>query len=338
MISQDIAHKPLSQHFNQEYLSKQENLESKVGVPDFSKLLEASNEEKQKELSALKQESGGELHLGETKTDKEFREMLEKVTGKKQEKSKGALDKDDYLNLLVTQLQNQDPTKPIEHQQMASELAQFNTVEQLLAINKQLTDMNTLQQKSQSDRLLNFIGKEVEIKGNNLKLNSNNVENRGLFSLKSPSQMTTGIIKNAKGEQIKTLDLGALSPGKHELIWDGTDNKNSKVPSGEYSFSIQASAKDGKDIQVGDLSYSALVESISEINTGGKLSTKMGDFSLDDVLTIKAQKPVTHEPGNDVLLNHQASHSKGPKLNRTHEGELRDFHQGGGSSNNKPNA
>ena len=170
MISPDIAHKPISQHYNQEYSSKHESLESKVGVPDFSKLLESSNAEKQKELSQLKQEQGGELHLGETKTDKEFREMLEKVTGKKQEKSKGTLDKDDYLNLLVTQLQNKDPTKPVEHKQMAAELAQFNTVEQLLAINKQLSDMNELQQKAQSDKLLNYIGKEVEIKGNALNL------------------------------------------------------------------------------------------------------------------------------------------------------------------------
>ena len=85
-------------------------------LPDFGTLLSESSKlrKEEQELEAQSVGQGGELKIGENKTDKEFREMLEKVTGKKQDKLKNKLEKDDYLNLMVTQLKYQDPTKPIK--------------------------------------------------------------------------------------------------------------------------------------------------------------------------------------------------------------------------------
>jgi flagellar basal-body rod modification protein FlgD len=79
------------------------------------------------------------------------------------------LGKDDFLNLLVTQLKNQDPLEPIKNEEFVAQLAQFNSLEQMMNLNKSFEQMLSLQQLTQAS---GFIGKQVSWLDENGELQS----------------------------------------------------------------------------------------------------------------------------------------------------------------------
>ncbi len=263
------------------------DVEKKSEGIDFDKMLGESNDLRQKEFETEKKAAGkGEFHIGETKNDKTFREQLEKITGKKQDKAKNKLDQNDYLTLLVTQLKYQDPSKPMEHYEMASQMAQFNTVEQLVGANKSLTNLNKSQEEAKLDKLSQYLEKYIEVEGNNLKLNSNRTTTVARFEMPSLSTNTSIEIKDAQAKVIRTIGLGTMQTGAHDIDWDGKDNIGGNAPPGNYTFSINASTDDGKMITA-KTSYLAQVNGVTNILSGGKLETAAGLIDPSKIISVR---------------------------------------------------
>lgn len=258
-------------------------------APDFDKLMGQSNAEKAVELAKEQDAVGpdGELRIGETKNDQEFRQMLEKVTGKKQDAKKNKLDKEDYLNLMVTQLKHQDPMKPMDNQEMATQLAQFNTVEQLIGVNKTLESMQAQSSEARIDKLAPYLGKSVEVNGDKLKVTTKDVS-QAQFDLPGGTGTTSVQIKDAAGKVVRTLNMGPLQSGQHKIQWDGKDETGFKTPEGQYTFSITATAPDGKPIKAKP-SFTAKVDSITDLSSGGKLGTTSGPIDVKDVIAIRTE-------------------------------------------------
>lgn len=263
---------------------------------DFDKMLSESNSIKQSEFEKEKNAVGnnGEFHIGETKDAKAFREQLEKITGKKQEKAKSKLDQNDYLTLLVTQLKYQDPGKPMENYEMASQMAQFNTVEQLVGINKTLTNLGKSQEESKADKLSQYLGKYVEVQGNNLKLNSDNNTSVARFSIPTTTSATSIEIKNSQGKAVRSITLGQMQAGSHEVNWDGKNTQGEKLPAGDYTFVVHASSEDGKEITAKS-SFLAKVNGITDILSGGKLETTAGTIEPTKILSVRNYEPTQTE-------------------------------------------
>src|SRR5437870_1948883 len=78
--------------------------------------------------------------------------------------------KDDFLKLLIAQLQNQDPLQPMDNQQFAVQLATFNSLEQLIDINKTLGTLQSTQSQANQFNATSLIGKEIDSTGNNISL------------------------------------------------------------------------------------------------------------------------------------------------------------------------
>lgn len=266
---------------------------ARADMPDFNSLLVESNAQKKAEqdLEAQKVGAGGEIKIGETKTDKEFREMLEKITGKKQDKLKNKLEKDDYLNLMVTQLKHQDPTKPMDNQEMAQQLASFNTVEQLMSMDKTLKSMHGQQNAAQVDKLTPYLGRTIDVVGSQFKVGSDRSVSGAAVELPSASSAAGVVIKDHAGQTVRTLALGNLESGRHKIEWDGKDDKGNNAPAGHYTFSVDASAVDGKPISAKSF-FSAKVEGITDLASGGKLETSSGAVELKDIIAIRADDPV----------------------------------------------
>ncbi|MES2615065.1 MAG: flagellar hook capping FlgD N-terminal domain-containing protein [Bdellovibrionota bacterium] len=282
---------------------KEKNIEKEAAAIDFDKMLVESNSIKQSEFEKEKNAVvGGEYRIGETKNDKEFREQLEKITGKKQEKSKNKLDQNDYLTLLVTQLKYQDPSKPMEHYEMASQMAQFNTVEQLVGVNKSLTNMGKAQTEAKSDKLSQYLDKYIEVQGNNLKLNPNNTTSIARFTLPSQSSGVSVEIKDFQGKVIRSIALGEMQSGSHEVHWDGKTAQNEKAAAGDYSFSIIASTDDGKPVTA-KTSYLAKVNGVTDISGGGKLDTTAGIIEPEKIISIRNYEPSTPPLSNVNITN-----------------------------------
>ena len=258
----------------------------------FDKILGESNavaaEQFEKDKKAIGE--NGELRVGESKNDKEFREMLERVSGKKQDALKNKLDKDDYLNLMVTQLKYQDPTKPLENHEMATQLAQFNTVEQLMGVNKTLQTMQNQSAQANIDKLTPYLGKVVEVTGSKLRIGSDLKVSQGAVELGAQAGSLSVQIKDSSGTVVRTLGLGEKNAGRHAFDWDGKTDGGIAAKPGDYTFEVQASSQDGKEMQV-KTSFAAKVDAITDLANGGRLDTASGKVEAKDILAIRPDTP-----------------------------------------------
>ena len=257
---------------------------------NFDNVMSSSNFAIAEQFEKDKQAVGenGELRVGETKNDKEFREMLERVSGKKQEALKNKLNKDDYLNLMVTQLKYQDPTKPLENHEMATQLAQFNTVEQLMGVNKTLEAMQNQSAQSNIDKLTPYLGRMVEVSGSKLKVSPEMQVSQGIVDLPGKAGSVSVLIKDSQGSVVRTLGLGEKASGRHTIDWDGKTDGGVNAKSGEYSFEVVASSTDGKEMKA-KTSFTSRVDAIVDLASGGKLDTQNGKVEAKDILAIRPE-------------------------------------------------
>lgn len=161
--------------------------------------------------------------------------------------------KDDFLKLLVTQLQNQDPLNPASNQEFASQLAEFSSLEQLTQMNESLeSNLDSdllLAQSLNNSTATGFIGHEVHATGNSVEMAKGEGAMLRFFQA-STSQQTTIDIYNEQDSLVNTLDLGDISSGSSIIEWDGTDFDGNELSSGTYYFDVTATAADGNDIDV----------------------------------------------------------------------------------------
>ncbi|MEN9825691.1 MAG: hypothetical protein RI953_1436, partial [Pseudomonadota bacterium] len=192
----------------------------------------------------------------------------------------------DYLNLMVTQLKYQDPTKPMENHEMATQLAQFNTVEQLINVNKSLTDMANKSAQGNIDKLTPYLGKLVEVSGSKLKVGADQKISQGSIELAAPAGSVSVLIKDSSGTVVRTLGLGQKDMGRHNIDWDGKTDGGIAAKPGEYNFEVTASSIDGKEMKA-KTSFVTKVDAITELASGGKLETANGAVEAKDILSIR---------------------------------------------------
>jgi len=154
---------------------------------------------------------------------------------------------DDFLKLLIAQLQNQDPLQPMDNQEFAAQLATFNSLGQLIEINEKLGAMSNGQGSSNQYNAASLIGKEISAEGNQVGLSSGSPATIGYRLGANAGKVSLGII-SANGELIRRIDVGARSAGDQTLVWDGKDSSGKSVRPGIYGFQINAVDVNGKPI------------------------------------------------------------------------------------------
>ena len=150
------------------------------------------------------------------------------------------LGKDDFLQILVAQLQAQDPLAPMEGQEFASQLAQFSSLEQLTNVNDNLEASQAFDVAMSNNSAIALIGKNVDAPGNAVDLKSGEVETLS-FSLDGDAADVSIDIFNSTGAIVSTIDLGAQTKGLREYVWNGTDSSGALLPAGNYTFNVTAS-------------------------------------------------------------------------------------------------
>ena len=138
----------------------------------------------------------------------------------------------DFLNMLMTQLQNQDPTSPMDTNTFTSELVQFSSVEQQIDTNTSLTSLIQLTQGSEVIQGSSMIGQQVTVQSSQIPL-QNSV---GTVNITSPAAEAVSIqITNSAGTDIFDSSVKAVA-GNNTFTWNGTNNAGQTVPDGVYSL------------------------------------------------------------------------------------------------------
>jgi flagellar basal-body rod modification protein FlgD len=162
-------------------------------------------------------------------------------------KKSAGLNKDDFLKLFVTQLQNQDPLNPQDSTQFVSQLAQLTQVEQAYNTNTNLQNMLNQGGNSLTMSSVSLIGKDIKAQGDQVNLQSGSPSTIN-FSLAQAADQVTVSVLDASGTVIKTISGGAKGAGEGSVSWDGTNSAGTALSPGAYSFSVAAKDAGGTSI------------------------------------------------------------------------------------------
>jgi flagellar basal-body rod modification protein FlgD len=211
------------------------------------------------------------------------------------------LGKDDFLNLLVTQLQHQDPLNPAESTEFTAQLAQFSSLEQLNNINDNLKNMELFQTAVTNSQAVSFIGKEITASGNTLQLKDGQAAECH-FELTANAALAVISVYNASGGFVKEFETGPLPSGRQTAVWDGTDRNGNPVVPGIYRFEVQAVDADNQDVGVTPL-ISSVVTGVSLKNQTASLITELQTIAIADVIDVSEVKPQTDTVTPEIETN-----------------------------------
>jgi len=163
---------------------------------------------------------------------------------------KKTLGKDDFLKIMIMQMQHQDPTKPFDADKMAAEMAQITSVEQLKNVNTNLNKMSNQNKPLEKLAMTHLIGKTVtldqsrfsHIKGDNRSL--------GYDLTEDLNQVKVSVVSPASGEVIFTKDVGGIKSGRHSFLWSGKKDNTVIADSGTYLLKVEGVNNRGENITV----------------------------------------------------------------------------------------
>jgi len=194
------------------------------------------------------------------------------------------LGQNDFLKLLVTQLKNQDPLKPMDNTAFVAELAQFSQLDQSTKQVQLLEKSIAQQTDAMQYTLLPMIGRNVQVEGSLIDLN--NGPAKLTYALEREASTVRVTIQDQQGKALRILDMGTQSAGKQEVQWDGRNQNGQLMPNGTYQY--QVLAKDTKGGAV--LAAPSSILKISGVRiVNGIPQLAAGDFVIDrkDIIELR---------------------------------------------------
>jgi flagellar basal-body rod modification protein FlgD len=160
--------------------------------------------------------------------------------------NKLAKDLDSFLQLLTSQLKNQDPLSPMDSTEFTNQLTQFAQVEQQINLNASLNNLIGLTQQSIVSNAVNYIGKTIEGESSQVPLSGGNL--KAAYGLLSDAKSVSVVVRDDTGN-IVFSKTGETTKGVHEFNWDGKDAYGTQLKDGTYQISITSLAADDTPVE-----------------------------------------------------------------------------------------
>ena len=186
-----------------------------------------------------------------------------------------------FLQLLTTQLQNQNPLDPLDTNQFTQQLVEFAQVEQQLKSNDELSTLVSLQQSAQATSALNLVGATVVVNGQTAQL----ANGSATWTLTATKPTTATIsIADSTGQTAYTGKM-ALNAGSNTFTWNGQGNDGKAWPAGNYTISTTGVDANGQTSTI-STQVQAPVDSVDLTQTPPVLSINGQNYTMDQIQKI----------------------------------------------------
>jgi flagellar basal-body rod modification protein FlgD len=187
-----------------------------------------------------------------------------------------------FLQLLTTQLQNQNPLSPLDTNQFTQQLVEFAGVQQQINTNDSLATLVSLQQTAQSSQALQFVGKTAVVKGSTATLTSSKAE----WEFNIPSASTIHVtIANSSGATVYSNDFTATAGNNQVFGWNGLGSDGTQQPDGNYTLTATAKDSTGNNVAV-TTSVAGVVSSVDLTQSPPLLTIGGQTFTVNQVESI----------------------------------------------------
>jgi flagellar basal-body rod modification protein FlgD len=202
-----------------------------------------------------------------------------------EEKNQNELVLEDFLELMVTELTHQDPFKPMENTELATQISQFATVSGIDELNQSFTDLSGSLLSDQALQAANLVGRDVLVPSDVGYYTSGNTLD-GVVDLEQAASDVTMRIYNSSGALVRELGLGTQTGGQVAFSWDGLTDGGDYAPSGQY-YVTAAATMDGETVAP----YTLLEARVKSVNVGAGQDLALnleglGTISFNDVAEI----------------------------------------------------
>jgi flagellar basal-body rod modification protein FlgD len=192
------------------------------------------------------------------------------------------LGKEDFLTLLVAQLQNQDPLNPMDDKEFTSQLAEFSSLEQLTNISEGIDSLNDSYEQQHALTAVSYIGTEVVAEGSEISKTNSSISTL-YFDLEEAVSNCYVNLFDSSGNLVHTVELGSMTAGNYELTWDGLDYEGKELSNGVYTASMAAENADGEPVMV----YTDVSGVVSGVVTeGDDLYLRLEDGRFVDFMSV----------------------------------------------------
>lgn len=190
---------------------------------------------------------------------------------------------DTFLNILTTQLKNQNPLDPLDTNQFTAQLVQFTGVEQQLKTNEFLESLLQTTQSTGKTDAVSYIGREITAAGTTAELKNGGAT--WAFNAEAQVANATVTIKNANGRVVYT-EAGSLDKGPGNFLWTGKGSDGNTQPDGTYTIEIKGTNLSGNTIKV-STSTIGIVTAVDFSGAQPILTVGTSKILLSDVTNVR---------------------------------------------------
>jgi len=198
------------------------------------------------------------------------------------------LSQDTFLKLMVAQMNNQDPNKPMESGQFLSQLSQFGQLNAVTQLQKSFETLASTLQSNQALQASTMVGRTVLVEAGKMTTQTAGDKISGVISLPAQTGSLNVKVYDSTGQLVKEIPLGAQPAGEVKFTWEGMDSGGVAAPAGTYRITAQAEYN-GQTVAM-TTQLEARVESVS-LGTNGAASrlnlAGLGAVGIDSVKAIK---------------------------------------------------
>jgi len=202
------------------------------------------------------------------------------------EQKKGMLTQADFFALLTKELSNQDPTKPVDNNEMISQMTAFSTTDGVQQLNDQFTSFASSMTSSQALQASSLVGRSVLVEDNVFGMAEGETV-KGKVVTDKPASNVKIYVENIAGEIIQTVPVGSIGAGGFVFNWDGQTSEGEAAPEGAYRFRI-AGLVDGEASELQAMTYRK-VDSVTLAGAGGRILLNLNggtSMELKDVVEV----------------------------------------------------